>query len=430
MLLIGGGDLSEETRHALDAAGVDVYRLKKPTEREVRRALEQGRLDKVLIVAREDPFVLRMALMVRHVTSEVPLLVTISDPTMADQVAEQVDRCRVTSLADIVAPSLAGPCVDPGLTAVRTDRNPPVGLREEGEGVTEVSLPPVKRRRAAALARAVFTPYDKSAGLLLYGVLGVIAMQLVESIGAMIVLGQGFIDAFYGAAKTVVTVGPNEAVAAGPGWFKLFISATMLLTLGFVASFTAGLVERVIGRKLTGLIGRRAVPTSGHVVVVGLGQVGLRLCLLLRRCGLGVVAIEEDPDAEIVGLARELELPVVIGRAGDPHLLQRLSLERARALAAVTEDDLTNIAVAVATRTINEELRIVLRVGDGEIASETRSLLALGVVRDVHRIAAGLIASMALGSEPEMVVCIGDDARLLYSDGHLEELPMETLTQA
>jgi voltage-gated potassium channel Kch len=94
-------------------------------------------------------------------------------------------------------------------------------------------------------------------------------------------------------------------------------------------------------------------------------------------------------------LARELELPVVIGRAGDPHLLQRLSLERARALAAVTEDDLTNIAVAVATRTINEEMRIVLRVGDGEIANETRSLLAIGVVRDVHRIAAGLIASMA-----------------------------------
>jgi hypothetical protein len=29
-----------------------------------------------------------------------------------------------------------------------------------------------------------------------------------------------------------------------------------------------------------------------------------------------------------------------------------------------------------------------------------------------------------------MVVCIGDDARLLYSDGHLEELPMEVLTQA
>ena len=70
----------------------------------------------------------------------------------------------------------------------------------------------------------------------------------------------------------------------------------MLVALLFAAAFTGGLVERLIGRNLTGLLGRRAVPRSDHVVVVGLGQVGLRLCILLRDCGISVVAVDDQPD--------------------------------------------------------------------------------------------------------------------------------------
>src|SRR5215212_5383200 len=78
------------------------------------------------------------------------------------------------------------------------------------------------------------------------------------------------------------------------------------------ASFTAGLVNRLIDRRLTGLWGRRAVPREDHVVVVGLGQLGLRLCLLLRRCGVGIVAVDDREEGENVGTAKELGLPVVI----------------------------------------------------------------------------------------------------------------------
>ena len=109
-------------------------------------------------------------------------------------------------------------------------------------------------------------------------------------------------------------------------------------------------MERLIGRRLTGLLGRRAVPRSDHVFVVGLGQVGLRPALLLRRCGISVIALDEHEDGENVGHAKELGLPVVIGRGADPSLLKRLSLEHALALAAVTADDLENIAVTLAAR--------------------------------------------------------------------------------
>ena len=424
ILLIGEGDLAEEVRQALDAAGADVHRLKGAGEREVRHALEGGDIDRVVVVSRDDAVVLRVALMVRNVDDDVPMLVTIFDPTMAGQVAEGIEHCEVTSMADIVAPSLAGPCLDDELLAVREDADPPVGIREAGDGVREVPIEVPDRKHAAALVSAILLPYDKSAALLLWGALGLVVILLLETIACMAVLGQDVIDASYGAAKTLVTVDPNDKVADGPKGLKVFITVSMLAALVFEAGFTAGLVNRLIDRRLTGLFGRRAVPRRDHVVVVGMGQVGLRLCLLLRRCGIGIVAVDDREEGENVGMARELGLPVVIGRGADVSLLRRLSLGRAVALAAVTDDDLENITIAMAARAIAPELRVVLRAGDGRLANETRSLFRIGLVRDVHRIAAVLLAAQATGSPARSVVCKGDDAHLLHDDGTLEPAPM------
>jgi voltage-gated potassium channel Kch len=421
VLLIGEGDLAEETRQALDAAGAEVYRMKAPEEREVRHALEGDGIDRVAIVSRDDAVVLRVALMVRSVDPDVPMLVTIFDPTMSRQVDAAVEHCDITSMADIVAPSLAGPCLGEDLIAVREDADPPSGVREAADGVEETPIEVPDRRQAAALARAVFAPFDKSAALLVWGALGLLIVLVLETIACMAVLGQDVIDAAYGSAKTLVTVDPNDEVADGPKGLKAFLTVSMLVTLLLEASFTAGLVNRLVNRRLTGLFGRRAVPRRDHVVVAGLGQVGLRLCVLLRRCGIGVVAIDHRDDGENVGLARELGFPVVIGRGADPSLLRRLSLGRACALAAVTDDDLENISIAMAAKSLNEDLRVVLRAGDGRLANETRSLFRIGVVRDVHRIAAALIAARATGSTAGRVVCLGDDAHLVHEDGRLEE---------
>ena len=426
MLVIGDGDLSEETARAVEASGARVSRLREPSEGNVREALDGG-VDSVAVVARADAIVLRMALMVRAVSEDVPLLLTIFDETMAKEVAREWPNTRVTSLADIVAPSLAGPCIDGSFIAVSVDDDSPVGLVESDGEVHEQPIPSRRRHRVQAFARDLLTPYDNSAGLLLFGALGLLALLALEAVTAMFVLDQQAVDAIYGAAKTLVTVDPNPKVSTGPGWYKLFTSATMLVALVFAAGFTAGLINRVIDRRLTGLFGRRAVPRRDHVVVVGLGQVGLRLCLLLRECGIPVVAVEQDAGAENVGRAKELGFPVVLGRGADRSLLCRLSLPRATAVAAVTANDLENISVAMTARAVYDNMHVVLRVGDGEVANETRSLLGLGLVRDVHRIAAGLLAAMALGRDAESVVCLGDDAHLRFPDGRLERTELDTL---
>ena len=119
VLLIGGGDLADEVAAGLEVQETDLVRLAEPDEREVREALERGDLDRVTVVSRDDAVALRMALMVRYQDEAVPLLVTLFDETAAAHLRAADEHIEITSMAEIVAPSLAGPCIAEDLAAVR-----------------------------------------------------------------------------------------------------------------------------------------------------------------------------------------------------------------------------------------------------------------------------------------------------------------------
>jgi len=352
-LLIGETPLADATRRALEAAGASVSRLADPSDEEVHAALSEEDSDVVVVVSPSDVGALRLALRVEHVRPGIPLVVTIFGRGVAEQVAGSVENVRVLSMGEIAAPCLAGPLIDPELVAiVETPEGPAaVAIRDDAPVLTGLGSPgPRLGQRLTSTISSFLWPFDASARILMIGVLGVLLILLVEAALMVVALGAPVVEAVYGAVKATVTVGPNPFADRGPEWFKLVTAVAMLLVLGFTAVFTAGLVNRLLDRRLTGIIGRRAVPRRDHVVVVGLGQVGFRLCFLLRRIGVPVVAVERDPDVPNVLRAKDQGIPVVIGRGTSQMLLGRLALERARGLAAVTSEEVENIAIAVAAK--------------------------------------------------------------------------------
>ena len=121
----------------------------------------------------------------------------------------------------------------------------------------------------------------------------------------------------------------------------------------------------------------------------------------MRALSIPVVAIERDAEAPDVARAKAGGLPVVIGSGSSREVLRRVSIQRARAIAAVTSDELENIGVAVAAHGMRESLAIALRAGDGDVTTEVGSLFQIGVVRDVYRIAGTALAAVALGYDAE-----------------------------
>jgi len=419
VLLIGEGSLPDATERALQTGGATVRRLNDPSDPEIREALDE-RVSRVVVVSRFDHVSLRLALVVKHLRPGIPALVTIFDRDVAAHLQDAVEDVRVLSMGDLVAPAFAGPCIDPELLALTRG---PSGV----EGITAIDGKPRfvplrwpgrnRARRALATLEALARPFDASSRILVAGLVGLVTLLALETAVTMLAEGLSLVDAIYTVAKVTVTVGPSEAADRGEDWFKLFSAAVMLMTLGFAAVLTAGLVNRLLDPRLTGIVGRSAVPRRDQVVVVGLGQVGLRLCLLLRDLGVPVVSVEQNPAAKNVTRAKELGLPVVIGSGGSQELLRRLSIHRAKAIAAVTSDEVENIAIAVAARGVRQDLSIALRAGDGEATSETQSLFGVGVVRDVYRIAGTALAAVTLGYEARTGFPY-EGALYLVDDGH------------
>lgn len=374
LLLTDGTALGYDTGEALRSQGVDLTVLRDPGDRAVRRALEDE-FDSVAVVTREDVTALRLALVVEHFSPGIPLVVTVFDRTVAGQLQRSVPGCNVVSLAGIAAPTLARACL--------------------GE---DAGRPPHRARRAIDQLIGIFNPNYSGARILVAGLLGLLAIFIVDSVLLTTVLGLRAVDAIYGAARTLTTVAGEPEVSAGPDSLKLASAAGMLLTIGFAAMFTAGLVQRLLDPRRATMFGRRSIPRRGHVIVIGLGQVGLRLATLLREQGVPVVAVEVDPDAPNVRLARGYGIPVVIGHGEDRGLLRSVAVSRARALASVTSDELANVEIAVAARAAREDLRVVMRIREGDIADETRALVRLGETCDVHALGGKELAGTLTGA--------------------------------
>jgi len=401
VLVIGNDELTAVTARSLREAGARVENLRDPTDPAIRTALGHD-VDTVVVISRDDHVSLRSALVVEGVRPGVPLVVTVFDRDVAMKLESAVRNVRVVSMADIVASSIAAPCIDEGLLSLHRGGD---GLSAVRAGPDGPEIAPLRLRPQSAGARlraqigSMLLPHELSAKILMGGLIGFHAVLLLDMVMTMAVLHETFLEAFYSATKAIVTVGPNEHVDDAPTWFQTFTACVMLTALAFTAVFTAGVVNRLIDRRLVAICGRRAFPRNDHVVVVGLGQVGLRLCLLLRELRQPMLAIESNPDADYVLRAKSDGIPVVIGPGGSRFVLKRVGLHRARALAAVTADEVANIAIVVGAHGCCEGVRTVLRAGRGEVTNETRSLLKLGVVRDVYRIGGTLLAAVALGSQ-------------------------------
>ena len=425
ILVLGEGRLIDVVRRVLDDAGADVTHLRAPNDRDIRRALTPD-IDAVVVISRDDRVSLRLALVAEGVRPGVRLIVTIYNRALAGQVRRAVRNVRVTSMADIVAPALAGPCLSEDLIAVSRSPQPggtPRGVRAGDDGPVLAPLEPRGGRlgdRLRANIASLLHPYELSAKTLLAGLLGFVAILLADAIVVGLALHEPAMKALYLATRVIVTVGPNEDIDHGPDWLLPFSTVTMLAALAFTAIFTAGLINRLMGPRLVAILGRRTMPRRDHVVVVGLGQVGLRLCLMLRELEVPVVAVERDIQADNVVRARRYGIPVVIGGGGSRGVLSRLSLSRARALAAVASDEIENISTAVAGLSVREDLPTVLRAGSGDVMDETRALFRIGVVRDVYLIGGTLLAAAALGSQATEAFACGDEIYITRPDGAVE----------
>lgn len=109
---------------------------------------------------------------------------------------------------------------------------------------------------------------------------------------------------------------------------------------------------------------------ENHVVLVGLGKLGIRVFHLLRAMGTRVVAIERDPLGEFLEDVRHDGSPLFVGDARREAFLVDAGIARARSLILATDDDLANLEIALDARRLKPKIRVVLRMFDPNMAAK------------------------------------------------------------
>lgn len=413
------GDL-EATRllcTLLGQEGADPVHLLAPDEPALRAAFAEH-VDAVAVVVRGDVLALRYALLTEHLQPEVPMAVTIFDRTMARQLSSVVPNCAVTSPADVAAPAVVAACVHPQAVAVLSSRSGPIAVVDrDGLTVTEAWHP---RRPTLGERWGRWVPHRHGGteGLLLAGLLGLVATIAVEWVLGVLVLHEGLLEAFYASIRLVATVGPADASAHdAPGWYLLVSALLMLTGIGFTGALVAGLVKWIVSARPAALVGPRSVPRRNHVVVAGLGQVGLRVAQLLRELGVPCVVVERSADVRNLPLARASRLPVVTGDASDRAVLAGVGVARARSLAALGSDDLDNVAVVISALALAPGVRTVLRAGEDPAVEETTSLFRIGRVVDVSAMTAVWVCASVRGERPVVAYAVDGLVGALGEDG-------------
>ncbi len=136
-----------------------------------------------------------------------------------------------------------------------------------------------------------------------------------------------------------------------------------------------------------------------HIIILGVGHVGLRVARALVSMGFDVVAIDQElkPDAEDELAA--LGVPIIKTDGRNPQSLDLAGLRYAQAFVACTSSDQTNLEVIMRARDLNPEIRIVARMWDDTYAKQMKNFMGVDAVHSASDLAAPVFAGAAVGVE-------------------------------
>jgi Trk K+ transport system NAD-binding subunit len=211
------------------------------------------------------------------------------------------------------------------------------------------------------------------------------------------------VTAAYFTVETVATVGYGDfSFAAQSEGMKIFAIVLIALGVALVSTAFALFTNILVSRRIERSLGRRQVPgMAGHIVVIGLGAVGIAVVQGLIAEGQRVVVIERDDNNRFLAQARAFGVPVVIADATQLQTHRMVNLDDAAAVAVLTSADLTNIETGLAIRESLgdrwEDVPVVLRVFDRDLARMMEQSFGFRHVRSTSALAAPWFVGAALG---------------------------------
>lgn len=176
---------------------------------------------------------------------------------------------------------------------------------------------------------------------------------------------------------------------------QLFYLFLPLLGLIVILDGIVRLSYHVLRRDESGKEWVRAMTKTlnDHVILCGLGKVGLRILQQLMHLGEHVAVLEKRADCQNLAYARKHGIPVLIGNGREDGILDDLNLANAKSIILATNDDLANLEMAIDARKVNPDIRVVMRMFDQELAAKIRESFDIHLAFSTSELAAPVFAT-------------------------------------
>lgn len=426
--------------------GVEVVEVAEPDD-ETFRAVDVGSATCVAFVHREDVVNIHRALRVQELAPSVRLVVRLHAPALSGRIRMLLPTATVLSVSATAAPAFVTAAIGarthqsvdlPGYPMVVADRadvrptavvtglahRPDRGAPEllpTREAAADLVLARVARHRQgrlvgtrrAAWRRVLTLMWRRTRASmtrsLARATLGLLALLVLGTVAFATLADLSWGDAIY---LTVL----DSAGAADPDTHVSAVARTIqalvtLVGIAIIPLVTAVVVDAAVSARFAGTP-QRPRPRRGHVVVVGLGNVGVRVVEQLHERGVPVVAVDDD-EGPGVSQIRRMGLPVIVGDTTRRGTLAEASVDDCRALVAVGRDDVANLETGLVGRSLRSRLRVVLRLRDDDLARRVERSLEVAVSRSVSFLAAPAFAAAMRDHKVVATVPVGRSVLLL-----------------
>jgi len=316
--------------HAADLAGTGARVVTgKATVADTLRAAGVAEAQALVLADDDDAGNVDAALTARSLWPDLHLVVRLFDPTLARYLGDTLAPITPLSMSSLAAPVFAE-------LATQAMRGP--ALRQAGVAPAPPDAPPARPRAARLTIDRVLVAL----------MVALAALVVVATTYFSVALRLRPIDALYFVWSTVTTVGYGDiALRDASDAAKVVGMGVMFAGAAFMAVLHALLTDGVVARRLHLLRGLVAERGRGHAVVVGAGNVGVRVAEALAARGQRVVVVERDGESRHLDRLRGAGHHVIVGDALLQEPLRLAGVRNASVVLGLTDSDAVNLHVAL-----------------------------------------------------------------------------------
>ena len=243
-------------------------------------------------------------------------------------------------------------------------------------------------------------------------ILILLSVVLIGSFGYMLIEGWSFFDSFYMTIITLTTIGYQELrpLSFERRVFNVFMIITGVGTVTYsIGAIISDVTSIDFEKKRRLKMIKKIEGFENHTIVCGYGRMGEVICNKLSRHNNLFVVIEKRP--ALIDELKKTNYFYLEGDAANDDCLVQAGIKRAKVLVSVIDNDSDGLYVALAGRSMNEKLFIIVRANEEKAKIRILSAGANKVILP-YIMSGQKVAETVLNPATEDLFDITDDSQI------------------